>query len=150
MVCYYDSSFLLAGILGQQPPATLATFWDPVTVRLSSTVLKIECFLGLLRAAALQRLPPDGPWLGQRVSLLRNYTEALDCRQVDDEIEAIIRGTPALSGCRTLDAIHIATALYFQPHLEEPLRIVTLDKRLREVARRLGFSVLPARERLSS
>jgi predicted nucleic acid-binding protein len=143
MACYYDSSFLLAGILGQQPQAILAEYWDPMTIRVSSTVLKIECFLGLLRATTQQRLPLDGPWLGQRVSLLREYTDAIDCRQVDDEIEAIIQGTPELSGCRTLDAIHIATALYFKPHLEEPLRIVTLDKRLREVAKRVGFASLP-------
>jgi len=143
MVCYYDSSFLLAGILEQQPPAALSRYWDPATVRLSSTVLKIECFLGLLRAAALQRLPTDGPWLGQRVHLLQTYTDALDCRQVDEEIEAIVRSTPALSGCRTLDAIHIATALYFKPHLDEPFSIVTLDRRLREVAKRVDFPVLP-------
>ena len=144
MVCYYDSSFILAAILEQQPSGALASCWDGVGIRLSSTVLKIECLLGLRRAAVIQRLPPDGPWVEERVYLLHKYSEAMDCKQVDDEIEALVRGTTELSACRTLDAIHIATALYFKPHLDEPIRIVTLDKRMKEVAARIGFSVLPS------
>ncbi len=65
------------------------------------------------------------------------------CKRLDDEIEEIVRGTSDLSDCRTLEAIHLVTALYFQPHHDEPINVVTLDRRMREVATRLGFTILP-------
>ena len=143
MVCYYDSSIFLAAILDQYPAKTLISYWDPVAVRLSSTLLKIECLIGIRRAGALQHLPADAPWVEQRASRLQQYINEVVCKRLDDEIEEIVRGTSDLSDCRTLDAIHLATALYFQPHHDEPINIVTLDRRMREVATRLGFTILP-------
>jgi hypothetical protein len=143
MICYYDASILLAGILEQHPAGTLASYWDRAEVRLSSTLLKIECLVGIRRAGALQHLAPDAPWVEQRISQLGRYTDEVDCKRLDDEIEEIVRKTPALSDCRTLDAIHLATALYFQPHHDQPVLIVTLDRRMRAVAPRLNFAVLP-------
>jgi hypothetical protein len=144
MVCYYDSSILLAGILEEHPTPTLASYWDAASVRLSSTLLKIECLIGVRRAGALQHLPPDAPWVEQRADLLQRYTDEVDCKRLDDEIEEIVRQTPALCECRTLDAVHLATALYFRPHHDEPVMVVTLDRRMRGVAARLGFPILPA------
>ena len=144
MVCYYDSSIMLAAVLEQNPAPALASYWDTVSARLSSTLLKIECLIGIRRAGALQKLSPDAPWVGQRIDLLKRYTDEVDCRRLDDEIEEMVRNTPALCECRTLDAVHLATALYFQPHLDERLTIVTLDRRMRAVAARLGFPLLPA------
>jgi predicted nucleic acid-binding protein len=144
MVCYYDSSILLAAVLEQHPAVALASCWDAASVRLSSTLLKIECLIGVRRAGALQSLPPDAPWVEQRIDLLRRYTDEVDCKRLDDEIEEIVRRTPALSECRTLDAVHLATALYLQPHQDEPVTVITLDRRMRELAGRLGFSILPS------
>lgn len=143
MVCYYDSSIILAGILEQHPAEKYASLWDPVAVRLSSTLLKIECLIGIRRAGSLQRLTRSSSWIEQRAGLLRRYTDEVYCKNLDGEIEEIVRETPELCDCRSLDAIHIATALYYKPHLDEPIGIVTLDKRMREIAGRLGFSVLP-------
>lgn len=144
MVCYYDSSILLAGVLQQQPADVLSSYWDDVAVRLSSTLLKIECLVGIRRAGVLQRLPPEAPWVQERAGQLQRYTDEVNCKRVDDDIEEIVRATHALSDCRALDAVHLATALYFKPHHDEPIVIVTLDSRMREVAERLGFSVAPS------
>lgn len=37
----------------------------------------------------------------------------------------------------------MASALWFQPHMDEPLRICTLDLRMRALARRLDFALRP-------
>lgn len=59
-------------------------------------------------------------------------------------IEELIHLTPALADCRTLDAIHVATALHFKPYGEDPLEVVTLDRRMKQLAVTLGFKVQPS------
>jgi predicted nucleic acid-binding protein len=105
---------------------------------------KIECLIGIRRAGALQNLASDGPWCMERIRLLEAYVEELDCKRIDDEILDIIRKNLSLSNCRSLDAIHVATALYFKPYHDEPIQIVTLDNRMRETAGKAGFTVLPS------
>ena len=144
MVRYFDSSIMLAGILGQKPQSLMASLWDTAEIRLSSTLAKIECLIGVRRAGTLQDLAPGGPWCMERIHLLEAYLEGLDCRRIDDDILDIIRRNVSLSNCRSLDAIHIATALYFKPYHDEPIEIVTLDGRMRETAVKAGFAVLPA------
>lgn len=63
---------------------------------------------------------------------------------VDLSIEAIVRNNGILAECRTLDAIHLATVLRFREIGEGDLEIVTLDKRMAAVARKLGLVVVPA------
>jgi predicted nucleic acid-binding protein len=143
MVCYYDSSIILAGILDQHPDHTLTSLWDPVRIRLSSTLLKIECLVGIRRAGSMLGLPVDSTWVEKRLGLLDQYAGEIDCKRLDDDIEGIVRATSALSDCRALDAAHIATALYLKPFHDEPITIVSLDRRLRKVAKALGFPVVP-------
>ena len=64
-------------------------------------------------------------------------------KSIDDAIERIVRGENGLAGCRTLDAIHVATALYFAPHLNEPLVICSFDRRLRSAAEGLKLQTHP-------
>ena len=77
------------------------------------------------------------------MNALRLYVEHMDCKRVDDDIEEMVRMNSALADCRALDAIHIATALFFKPHHDAQITIVTLDRRMGETAGRLGFPVLP-------
>jgi hypothetical protein len=143
MVCYYDSSILLAAILEQGPLDLIPSLWEPTEIRLSSVLSKIECMIGVRRAGMLQKLAPDGPWCTERVRLLDSYLDELECKRIDEDIHDIIRKTPSLANCRSLDAIHVATALYFEPHLDEEIQIVTLDGRMRQTAIDAGFAVLP-------
>jgi len=144
MVRYFDSSIMLASILDQQPRGLLALLWDPPEIRLSSTLSKIECMIGVRRAGTMQKLAPDGPWCLERIRLLDAYLEELECKRVDDDILDIIRRNAFLANCRSLDAIHVATALYFKAYQDETIQVVTLDSRMRETAGKAGFTVLPS------
>jgi len=143
MVCYYDSSILLAAILEQAPLDLIPSLWEPMKIRISSVLSKIKCMTGLRKAGVLQKLAPDGPWCTERIRLLDSFLDELECKRIDDDIHDIIRKTPSLANCRSLDAIHVATALYFKPHLDEGIQIVTLDGRMRQTAIDAGFAVLP-------
>lgn len=143
MICYYDSSILLSAILEQRPKDELASCWDDVEIRLSSTLLKLECIVGIRRAGTVQNIEPDSKWVKSRLEILNEYLTEIYFRRVDDDIEEVVRNNSELSDCRTLDAVHVATALYLKPHLDEPITIVSLDNRLRRVAATFGFALLP-------
>jgi len=143
MARYFDSSVMLAVILEQEPPDLIASLWDTAGIRLASVLTKIECTIAVRRAGMLQKLAPDGPWCMERLRMLEAYLEELECKRIDDDIFDIICRNTFLADCRSLDAIHVATALYFKPYQDEPIQIVTLDGRMRETAVKAGFAVLP-------
>ncbi len=143
MALYYDSSPILSAILEEERDFDLAAAWDNVTVRLSSNLLQIECIIGIRRAGGILNLSLDDEWIGRRIDLLDRYFDGIHFKIMDSSIEQIIRGNPAIARCRSLDAVHIATALYFKPNLDEPLRMGSLDQRLRKSARDLGFELFP-------
>lgn len=82
-------------------------------------------------------------WISEYTAKLTPYLICITYKYIDDSVEETIRDNHTLSECRTLDAIHLGTALYFQAHHSEPLRICCLDRKMRKTAATLGFRVLP-------
>ena len=144
MAFYYDSSVILAAILGEPGSLDPAQTWDSVPVRVSSNLLKIECIVGLRKAGLAQRLPMNGEWVALRIDVLEPYFGGMYFKIMDQAIEEVIRGNADLALCRSLDAVHLATALYLRPQVDEELIICSLDGRLREVSTRFDFPLYPA------
>lgn len=143
MAGYYDSSLLLGAILGQVDPSSCSEAWDVEPIRVSSVLARVECVIGIRRLAAGMGKRAGAAWASSRLAAVDTYLDGLVIKPLDETIEQMVRQDKRLSACRALDAVHLATAQYFQPHLPEPLRICSLDKRLREVAKTLGFEVRP-------
>lgn len=143
MICYFDSSFLLSALLEERPEAEHAA-WGEAAVRLSSELLRFECYVAMRRAAAVQPADTAGRWFGERIEALEEAFRAITFKAVDEAVERIVREEPRFDRCRTLDAIHIATALYLAPHTDSPLILCTFDERLRETALGVGLPVWQA------
>ena len=75
--------------------------------------------------------------------MLEQFFSGINFKFIDQSIEEVIRKNANLALCRSLDAIHLATALYFRPHLDEELCICSLDRRLREFAVKFDLKILP-------
>lgn len=140
---YYDSSFLLTSLLDQPGRDQLVACWDDEPIRVSSILLEAECLTVLRRAAASQPAPVAPTFLALRLRLLKQYLAGVTLKDHDNEVNHCLRNEPRLGSCRTLDAIHLATALLFQEQFESPLTICSLDNQLRAVAVVLGFPVAP-------
>ncbi len=143
MIRYFDSSAILAKLLGQEPDPVVAELWQSSEERLASSLLIIECVVGIRRAARRRGFQGDDSWAHLRIAAADQAFGEVTFKPVDQSIEEIVRSTPILAECRTLDAIHVATALHFQPFSEGRFEIVTLDKRMKEVAGRLGLKAVP-------
>jgi predicted nucleic acid-binding protein len=104
----------------------------------SSSLLQVEC------TTVLRRLPRGGMSEEDRREAERRLGGALEevtIKPVDEEIAALVRDTPGLSGCRALDAAHLATALYFRDAGDPELVLCTFDARMAKIADRVGLRV---------
>jgi uncharacterized protein len=122
---YLDSSAAVKLIVGEPESVALERWLQPHDVLASSALLRTE----LLRA--VRRGAPA------RILEAREALSAFNLRAVDDEIlDAAADIAPG--SMRSLDAIHLATALRLTSELEA---LVTYDRRMIDGARSLGLPV---------
>ncbi len=141
---YFDSSVLLAVLLGEPKAAQAAALWQEHTDRVSSILMEAECFVNLRRYAHLLGKKIPAGWLDTATSVLTENMEGLSVQKVDSDIMEIIRREARLSDCRTLDAIHLATALFYKERADGDFFLVSFDEKMRRTATKLHLTVLPA------
>lgn len=141
---YFDSSVLLTVLLAEPRAEEAAGLWLESPGKVSSILLEAECLNGLRRyVSRMGKKVPSG-WLDDRVAYMGECLTDVVTKNIDSEILSQLRSGKNLSDCRTLDAIHLATALYFSVRGEEELRVVSFDAKMRETAAKLGLKTLPA------
>jgi predicted nucleic acid-binding protein len=138
VAAYFDSSVLISLVVGDAHAARAQSLWQSESERVSSTLIEVECTLVLRRAiSGAAGDHRNGP---QLIARLTQAIEEVTLKPLDPDIVSVVRDTPALAGCRALDAAHLATALYFRS-ADPDLYVCTFDGRMAEVAKRLGFAV---------
>lgn len=108
---------------------------------LTSDLTLIECDRVLHRAAALGELSEAES--RARRTLLSSAAEHWAVFAIDGEMAERARRPFPREPIRTLDSIHVATAMVVRSLVTE-LRFLTLDVRIRRNAVELGFDVVPA------
>ena len=135
---YFDSSILLALLLND-PSAKLAKdFWSKHEERVSSVLFEAECLTVLRRLEQSQQFARS--WLAEKEKRFFGYLDEISLQNVDRQVLQIIRNEPKLSDCRTLDAIHVATALMFRGASPDSLSFYTFDKKMKKVATVIGLA----------
>lgn len=137
---YVESSAVLTWIFGQpQAPQVLSALGTADRV-LTSEITLVESLRGLIRGevmgeyTAAKRSELEGK--------LRRRASAWDVVYLDETVlERASRPFPN-EPVRTLDAIHLATALLARSTVPD-LSVISLDHRIRTAAAALGFEVLP-------
>ena len=107
---------------------------------LTSELTLIECDRVLYRAATLGELS-EAEALARR-TLLSTAAEHWAVFAIDSEMAERARRPFPREPLRTLDAIHVATALTIRS-LVTGLRLLSLDERIRRNAIELGFKLVP-------
>jgi predicted nucleic acid-binding protein len=124
-VAYLDSSAFLKLLFTEPESAALTNWVQAWPQQTSSRLLRLESF------RAVRRYRPD--LLGE----LRILLTGVDLVSVSDDLLETAASLEPLA-LRSLDAIHIATALTF---MEDLGALVTYDRRMIEAAEHLGLPV---------
>jgi predicted nucleic acid-binding protein len=140
VICYAESSAVLAWLLGEPPGAAVRELLAGAERVVASTLTPLECARALARGVALGRLPAGEAGGAQR--LLEGASRGWALLELTGPpVERAGQRFPR-EPVRTVDALHLATALEFQDALG-PLTLVSLDERIRANGGVLGMRPAP-------
>lgn len=136
MKAYLDSSVVLRIIFGEKNPLRMP---KDLEYTISSEIVKIECFRTVDRMRHNLRLSDDV--IAERYALLHKAIQTVRFVKLDDSI--IERATqPFPTIIKSLDAIHLSTAILWKHQEGAPVTFLTHDEQQGKTARALGFEVL--------
>jgi predicted nucleic acid-binding protein len=140
MISYFDSSLLLAILFDEERQSEAAGLWRESNDRVSSILLRIESLVSLHRYFERHKSRLDPLWLVQKTNELTDFLNEVTCLTVDKTIESVISANKDLSKCRTLDAIHVATALDIRANNRgNTINLYTFDADMHSLAVEFGF-----------
>lgn len=140
MIVYAEPSAVLSWLLGEARDADVADELRKAEQVLVSDLLFVECDRACIRATELGFLT-DQQAASVRQQLARTSAHWQVLRISSSVLERSRQPFPQ-EPVRTLDALHLASALEARSALPEA-RVLSLDARVRQNAAKLGFEVLP-------
>ncbi|MDR3247737.1 MAG: PIN domain-containing protein [Treponema sp.] len=140
ILSYFDSSIVLAILMEESKKVEAYEYWKKSQLRVSSILLRIETIISLRRTYEHNKSILDENWLLEKAKILDEYLNEVNYRVVSKTIEREIYLRKELSKCRSLDAIHIATALKFREiNDEDDIYLYSFDKTMNDLARHYKF-----------
>jgi len=133
-VIYLDTSVLLQLYLRQPRAEEAREVLATNEPKVASWLLAVEAVVVLRRTL--------GDAAGTLLTRLDLDLKAFSLVDRLSEVAERVRQDPRLARCRSLDALHVATALELQAMAGHAVRLATFDTRLAEVAREVGLVVV--------
>jgi hypothetical protein len=140
-VIYLEASTLLELYLGQARAQDARAILATPEEKVASWVLAIEVPVVLRRIAASGGVDRDA--LEALLARFDADLARLSLRSDLERVAARVRLDARLARCRSLDAIHVASALLLREETALPVVVASLDDRVREVARSVGLAIVP-------
>jgi predicted nucleic acid-binding protein len=138
---YAESSAVLAWLLGEEAGARVRQWLTAADIVVASDLTIIECERVLIRAAAVGDLTEaDAAGRRARLTTAASHWHVLRIgAEIVDRARQPFPGEPI----RTLDAIHLASALIARSAVAG-LELLSLDDRVRKAGELLGLPLRPA------
>lgn len=140
MNLYAESSAVLAWLLDESSAADVRRSLASAEIIVASDLTLIECDRVILRAAALGELT-EAEAADRRAHLTSAASHWQILRVAPEIVERARQPFPG-EPIRTLDAIHLASALTARAAIMG-LMLLSLDDRLRKAGKKLGFGIIP-------
>lgn len=139
-VVYAESSAVLTWLLDEPRHSDVIQALGGADYVVTSALTAIECARGLARARHAERISAAGERTALRA--LNDAAVSWHVMDIGDAVSARARAGFPLEPVRTLDAVHLATALAFDGAVGT-VTVLSLDDRVRDNARALGMAVGP-------
>jgi predicted nucleic acid-binding protein len=137
---YAESSAVLAWLLDENSAAEVRRSLAAADIIVASDLTLIECDRVVLRAAALRELT-EAEAADRRAHLTSAASHWHILRVAPEIVERARQPFPG-EPIRTLDAIHLATALVARAAVAG-LTLLSLDNRVRNAGKKLGLDITP-------
>lgn len=140
MIVNAESSAVLAWLLGEPSQSLVLAQLRAADRVVTSSLTAAECARGLTRARMQNRISRE-----YELAALRMLDVAESTWDVHDLSETIVKSARAefpVEPVRTLDALHLSTALVFYEAFGE-LTMLSFDERVRVNASALGMALSP-------
>ena len=136
MIAYVDSSAILRFVLQQPDPLMALLDCDD---RVTSFLTEVECLRAIEAARLRRQLSIDES--GERRQLAYRHLRRM--RRLMPSLSILRRaGEPYPRALKTLDAVHLATALMWRDRRAPDLVFATHDRQQGRAAAALGFEVI--------
>jgi hypothetical protein len=140
VILYVESSAVLSWLLGEPGQAQVIAALESAERVATSAITGLECARGLARARHMRRISPVEEQAA--LHLLDDAAAAWHVVEVSEEVVARARASFPAEPVRSLDALHLASALSIVAAGGE-VTALSLDERVRTNAKALGMSVAP-------
>jgi uncharacterized protein with PIN domain len=139
-VVYAESSAVLAWLLDEPRHGEVIESLSGAGHVVTSVLTGIECGRSLARGRATGRITAAGELAALR--LLDDALASWHVMDVSDDVAARARAVFPREPVRTLEALHLATAMAFHEAVGG-VQVLSFDSRVRENAALLGLEVVP-------
>jgi len=140
VIAYFDSSLLLSFLLRESKAEEARSIWKRYDIKISSSLLKIETNVVLRRSLSQKKNNPNEFSLEDRLAELDKFLKDIFYRRIDDVFKEPYTNYAGISCCKSLDAIHIATALDIRDSSNYEIHICSFDKNMIKLAEQFGFT----------
>jgi len=137
---YAESSAVLAWLLGEEEGSRVRVVLAGADIVIASDLTLIECHRVLMRAVTLGEITEADA--ADRRAHLNAAAASWNVLRIGAEIVDRAKQPFPAEPVRTLDAIHLASALAARSAIAG-LELLSLDGRIRTAAGQLGFSLQP-------
>jgi predicted nucleic acid-binding protein len=137
---YAESSAVLAWLLGEETGRSVREVLQHTELVMASDLTLVECDRVLIRAVTTGEI--DEAAAADRRAHLNAAASQWHLWRVGPSIVERARHPFPIEPIRTLDAIHLASALAVRSAVPG-VELLTLDDRIRRAAKQLGFQVQP-------
>jgi len=142
MLTYFDSSVLLAILLDEKRKDEALKLWNIANIRVSSILLRLETITVLRRTYEHNKSKLPTLWLSKKTTELNEFLQEVNIRIIDEDIEKIMTLKKEIAKCKTLDAIHISTAIEFSKLVsQKEFMLITFDKEMSNLAKSLKMTI---------
>jgi len=139
---YIDSSFLLSLLTIDANYELSFNQWESDELKLSSKLLDFECFVNIhkIYRENSKRLPKH--WLDKALDKYDDLKGEINLKAIDNEILHTIKSNLKLTNLKSLDSIHVSTALLWNDFTDTPITICSYDKNIRKICKELNLQTM--------
>lgn len=148
MFSYIDTSLVLSILFEEDTLEESISLLNASKSKFSSTITIAECYNNLNKVKLMNPSQKIELWYSTKVKELEKILSIFNFKVYDKDIVNLIKTNINLSGSKTLDSIHLATAMYIKIKTDSEIKILSYDKKMNRIGKKMGLETIIGEDKL--